>query len=357
MSRVCTPGGKANYSTPGSKLVLRADAPREDWLKMREQGTGGSDMSKIILGNYGGRLAVYYDKTGHAEELDESEPLYWGKALEDDLRDRFTRDTGLKVRSAGLHRSKVDPFAQVTVDGLVGCGGIAESKTHGFRAAADDWVDGSVSDHAELQVQWGMFVTGRDHAHVFALIHGQGFEFKHAVIERDDELIEIMRAANYDLWQNYILKGVPPTITAPSELDVVKHRFRVADLNPREVRLEDVDDVLTRLEEAKAKTKAAQDAEDLVAAEARLLIGDATKLIDPTRTVGKKAEPLKLASLANDGTFSEKAFRAQFEDPAELDGVTKFVEVLDMDAVKTKYADQYRKARARVLRINAKRKA
>jgi len=109
--------------------------------------------------------------------------------MEPVLRQVFTEDTGLVVHRRGLMRSKAHPFMQVSLDGNVGDGGIFESKTTNWRLK-DQWDDDQVSDHAEVQVQHGLAVTGRSHAHVVALIDGSNFQVRR--VERDDRFISLL---------------------------------------------------------------------------------------------------------------------------------------------------------------------
>lgn len=71
--------------------IACATESRAEWLRSRKGGIGASDVP-IILGatSYGSALEVYAQKCGDEpdpEELEETEPMLWGKLLEPAIRD------------------------------------------------------------------------------------------------------------------------------------------------------------------------------------------------------------------------------------------------------------------------------
>ncbi len=94
-------------------VTKTADLPREEWLKYRTQGIGGSDVS-IIAGINPFRSAhqLWLEKTGQAEpEETESEYAHFGTLLEPVVRKEFTRRTGIKVRQKHMLLQSVEyPF-------------------------------------------------------------------------------------------------------------------------------------------------------------------------------------------------------------------------------------------------------
>ena len=75
------------------------DLSREEWLKMRKEGLGGSDAGAVCgLNPYASPMSVYQDKTSPAISDQDNEPMRQGRDLEDYVARRFTEATGLKVR-------------------------------------------------------------------------------------------------------------------------------------------------------------------------------------------------------------------------------------------------------------------
>lgn len=336
-----------NYRTPGSTLVLPAKAPRELWLAERTKGVGGSDISAILgLNKWKSPYGVWCDKLGFAPEVKVNAAMRWGLLLESAMRTAFMEDTGLKVRSAGLHRSKERAYAQITVDGLVSDGGNFESKTL-QQWTADEWEDDQVSDHAELQVQWGMYVTGRDHSWVVGLIDGRDFRTRR--VERDEQLINIILDRVDIFWHENVLAQKAPAMTHVS-LEEVKSLYRLGvdeksrNLTPEElVALQQFD---VELKEAKAELKKWGTEEERLQAEIRAIIGDSQAVRDPAGELVK--------SLVNNGTFAAKRFLEDHPDLVEKYSVEK--RVFDPNLLKAAQPDLHTEYRARVLRDAPKKK-
>ncbi|WP_180967314.1 YqaJ viral recombinase family nuclease [Zhihengliuella halotolerans] len=331
-----------DFRTPNAKLVLRANAVQEDWLEARKQGIGGSDVSALVgLNKYSSAYDVWATKLGYAEDKRTTQAMRMGHLLEPVIRTLFTEDTGIRVRAAGLMRSKTHPFMQVTVDGLTPDGGIFEAKSStGWLSS--DWADDQVPDHAELQVQHGMAVTGRSHAWVCGLLDGRDFFVRR--VERDDALIETLTRLESDFWNHHVLTGQPPAVTDVS-LDGLKRDFAQATDTPALQPRAHVLELRERLADAKARIKDAEKDKAQVEAEFRMLFGEHNVLKDSAD--GETT----LATLNQNGTFAASRFQeAEPELWAELQ-VDK--PTLDVDRLKTEFPETYTKYRARVLRTPA----
>lgn len=322
------------WANPGADLVLRADAPRDQWLTARRLGIGGSDASVIAGVGYGSRYALWLDKTGRAPEERVTEQMRWGTLMEPVLRQVFTEDTGLVVHRRGLMRSKTHPFQQVSLDGNVGDGGIFESKTTNWRLA-DQWDDDQVADHAEVQVQHGLAVTGRSHAHVVALIDGSNFQVRR--VERDDHFISLLTEMEEEFWTRYVLGDKEPPVDAAA-LPAIKTRWSLVERDLTIADVELVAPLMADFRAAKAAIKTAQDHADLLEAQVRELIGAGEVLV---------AGGLAYATCVANGTFSSKRFAGEHPDLATaLTTKPSF----DLDRVKTEHPDLYAAFRSRVLR-------
>ena len=70
---------------------------REEWLKLRRTGIGGSDAGAICgLNPYSSPMTVYRDKTGDYLEDEDNESMRQGRDLEDYVARRFCEETGLR---------------------------------------------------------------------------------------------------------------------------------------------------------------------------------------------------------------------------------------------------------------------
>jgi putative phage-type endonuclease len=335
---------KPDYRTPGSRLILKASAPRREWLRARMQGLGGSDISAILgFSKYSDAYRVYLDKIADPDYVGDDD---WaannrfiraGKKLEPVFREMFTEDTGINIRMTGLHRSRDYPFMQVTVDGLTSDGGIFESKNTGY-FMGEEWEDGQVPDHAELQVQHGMAVTGRSHAWVTGFIGGN--DFRVVRVERDDTLIENLIELERKFWTENVLARREPALSHVS-LGYMKDRFGLADADSKIEQPKDVVESLkSKIESAKERIAEAAKEKDTAEAELRLL----AQHHDIITCDGKPYVTLKQNS-----TFSSSRFTQDHPDLAKE--LTVLKPVLDMDALKSEHPEIYTRYRARVLRF------
>jgi putative phage-type endonuclease len=230
MSQPETAGPSRNH--PALRLVETKDLPREDWLKLRKTGIGGSDAAAAIgLNPYMSPLELWLDKTGRDAGLakpnphDTTEPIYWGTLLEPIVAAAYTQQTGRRVRkvNAVLQHPSI-PFMLANLDReIVGVPGvqILECKTAG-EFGARLWREG-VPEYVQLQVQHQLAVTGKQAADVAALLCGQKLEVHR--IERDNELIARLIPLEAQFWQ-YVTSDTPPPADGSESADrALRHLY------------------------------------------------------------------------------------------------------------------------------------
>lgn len=254
-------------------LLLPASAPLERWRAERRNGIGASDLSAILgLNSYSDIHDVWMNKVLGAE-TPENDRMRLGRALEPFIRDKFIRDMNINVTECGLLESRAKPFLRYTPDGLTSDGGLFEAKSTAFWLAGD-WEEDQVADHAEVQVQGGMFVTGRSHAWVAAMIGGDPEKFEVRRVERDQEFIDFMVDAVETFWTEYVLARVEPPLTGAS-LDWVKREWEPVPDKAVNVR-DDGQALVRRLLAARHAESAAKRQGDTAEAQLRALVKDAT---------------------------------------------------------------------------------
>lgn len=91
---------------------------REEWLCRRREGIGGSDAGAILgVSPYKGPFAVWSEKMGNADTMEDSEAMRQGRDLEDYVARRFVEKTGRKVlREYGMLRSNAHPCMVANID-------------------------------------------------------------------------------------------------------------------------------------------------------------------------------------------------------------------------------------------------
>jgi putative phage-type endonuclease len=193
-------------------LTSTENLSRENWLKYRNLGIGGSDAAVVCgASKYKSPLELWQEKTGQKAPDDAGEAAYWGTKLESLVRDEFTLRSGIKVIPAKqILRSKDYPFMLANLDGVCRCPihgrCIFEAKTASAYKAGE-WEGASVPQEYVLQIQHYLCVTGFDGAYIAALIGGNSFQWK--FIKRDEELISMLIKYERSFWM-HVEDDVPP---------------------------------------------------------------------------------------------------------------------------------------------------
>lgn len=213
---------------------------RQEWLEKRKTGIGGSDCATVLgVSPWKTALELYYEKVGlvEPEDISNKESVKMGNMLEpvvyelfcennisDDLtspvRSRIVPYSGdgiLFLRHPDYDYMTASPDAMIhyedgTVEGV-------EFKTTSFRNA-DQWADGNVPYHYQLQCQHYMAVTGCKRWHIACLIGGQ--KYVQTVIERDEELITYIALKEKEFWDAVQNKIPPEWDGSDSAWDIIK---------------------------------------------------------------------------------------------------------------------------------------
>lgn len=200
------------------RLMTREEIRRNRvrWLRARQGGLGGSDAAAVLgLSPWASPLSVYAEKI-RTEVVDRQPSTYqqWGIRAEDMIARGMAKDKGVKLApSPGLlahpdRRWQMVTPDRLTVDKRGGTPyGVLEVKNvSGWKR--DDWPADEPPVHVVVQVQHGLDVLGYDVGFVAALLGGNNPRWYR--VERDDDLIRDMRAAEARFWRNHVTARVPP---------------------------------------------------------------------------------------------------------------------------------------------------
>lgn len=191
------------------KLVSTLGLLREEWLRYRKNGIGGSDAGAVCgLNPYSSPLQVYFDKTEEISDYD-NEAMRQGRDLEEYVARRFMEETGLKVRRANaIYYDEKRPYMLADADRLiVGENAGLECKTVS-PYSADQWQNGTIPIQYQIQCYHYMSVFQTDKWYIAALVFGKEFLIRE--IAYDAEIIENIRQMEQNFWSNHIEKRVPP---------------------------------------------------------------------------------------------------------------------------------------------------
>lgn len=192
------------------KLVSTAGMEKEEWLRYRKQGIGGSDAGAICgLNPYRTAMQVYYDKISDETEEFDNEAMRQGREFEDYVARRFTEATGKRVRRANyMFQDERNPWMLADVDRMmIGENAGLECKT-ASPYMADKWKDGKIPLSYQIQCYHYMSVCNADAWYLAVLIYGR--EFKYYKIERDEKLIADLVQIEKNFWENHVLKRILP---------------------------------------------------------------------------------------------------------------------------------------------------
>lgn len=194
-----------------NRLVHTSQLSHGEWLAYRKKGIGGSDAGAICgLNKYRSPISVYMDKTAeNVEEQEDNESMRQGRDLEQYVAARFSEATGKKVRKANaiFYLPEV-PYMIANVDRLiVGEDAGLECKT-ASAYAAEKWKNEKIPPEYEIQCHHYMAVTGASAWYIACVILGREFIWRK--IDRDPDVIEMLKQIETEFWTENVQKGRMP---------------------------------------------------------------------------------------------------------------------------------------------------
>lgn len=343
--------GRGRKVTPTGVLAATYDLPEAEWQALRRTGIGGSDVAALLgMDRYSSPYQLYLEKRGELGEQPMSDGLAraarWGHLHEPLMAAEFTRQTGFRTRRLGLIRHQDDPWRLANLDyRIVGCpdGPCGLELKNRSAWKRDEWgpsgdPDG-VPDKEALQTVHYLAVTGYRHFHVGVLINGNDDRWYR--MDWDDQLITDVVEMEGVFWKR-VLAGDPPDVDGSAAVTDL-----LATMWTSQAEAERVVDPLAAgglISSRQAiKEQIADLGSELAAVENQLKeqLGEKELAV----AVGGDAP---LYTWKQNGQFSEKRFRQANPDLAAK--YETHIPVLDRAAIQANHPDEYRAARARVLR-------
>jgi putative phage-type endonuclease len=238
----------------------------------RQKYLGGSDVAGILgISPWRTPLDVYLDKTEGRQPDDPAKAKIFsrGARMEPYVIDLLSEETGLVIARRGeRYRDPVHDFMAAEIDAEAESGENIEIKTVSpFKAQAwgEEQTD-AIPVHYTAQAMHGLMVTNRQ-ACVFGVLIG-GDDFRVYRVDRDDETIEAIRAAEVEFWDRIQRKDPPP-------LSAVSDVFRLFDKDNGAI-VEangDILDAYNELRQLRAQEKEACKAADELEDRIKLFMG------------------------------------------------------------------------------------
>ena len=193
------------------KRIPTLNMSHEDWLAERRKAIGGSDAASIIgLNQWSSPYTVWADKLGKLPAKEDNEAMRQGRDLEAYVAQRFTEQTGKKVRRENsiLHNHRF-PYAHANVDRMVvGEDAGLECKTTSA-LNLKSFKNGAYPDNYYVQCVHYMMVTGCQKWYLAVIVLNR--DFMVFEIERDEDEIKALARSEEEFWK-YVETQTPPMV-------------------------------------------------------------------------------------------------------------------------------------------------
>ncbi len=263
---------------------------REQFLKDRLSGLGGSDAAAVVgLNPWKSPMQVWMEKTG-LHTVEETEPMYWGTAMEPLLRDRLAdvmRDrTGAVVTVGQVNdclRLPGREFLLCHPDGILEAAGkkyLVELKTANDRMRVhygEPWSD-EVPEQYLVQCQHNLGVLSNGIKTCFLGVLFGNREFQVFEIQKHETLIDRLFEMETTFWQNYVLPQIaPPADGSESTAEMLK-RLYPKDTGIEVASTDEIDQVARQLAFVREKIKNLEEQEALSINQIKEFMKDAAVL-------------------------------------------------------------------------------
>ena len=205
------------------------DMSRDEWLEHRRKTIGGSEAACILgINPWTSPYSVWAEKLGKLPPRDDNEAMRQGRDLEFYVAQRFTEETGKKVRRENNILVNPDyPFAHANVDRMiVGEDAGLECKTTST-LNLKNFKNGAFPDTYYVQCVHYMMVTGCKKWYLAVLVLNKAFMVFE--IERDEAEIEALARSEADFWKLVESQTTPIADGSSSTTETINTIFPDAD--------------------------------------------------------------------------------------------------------------------------------
>lgn len=193
------------------KITKIKTKSHEEWKELRSHYIGGSDAAAVVgLNPFASAYSLWAEKTGRVPGFEGNLATEVGTYLEEFVAKKFEAETGKKVRRVNQSFFNSDyPWAIANIDReIVGEDAGLEIKTTSA-LNLKRFKGGEFPANYYCQCVHYLAVTGKKRWYLAVLIGNN--EFKWFTIERDEEEIAALMAAEEGFWQ-LVQEDTPPTL-------------------------------------------------------------------------------------------------------------------------------------------------
>jgi putative phage-type endonuclease len=262
--------------------IKRNEAEKAAWLEKRKHYVTGTDAGKLIgVSPWGGKFAVWLDKTGRAAPVVETPAMKAGKKFESAILQMYAEEMNCKLEH-------VDGYNLITCDKYPRLGASLDGWNHDLQIPVDAknikwknekwgdaWTD-QFPEYYKAQLQVQMMVTGATFAHLAVMFSGQDF-FIYSM-EYDEEMAQKILDATEEFWPYVERDKMPEADGSDEATEYIKSEFSRGDAATVKEPTEEILEALKGLQKAKLDEKDAQTRKAEFENRIKLFMGDATAI-------------------------------------------------------------------------------
>jgi len=261
---------------------------KEHWLNLRKEDVTSTEVAALFgLSPYMTEYELWHRKKEKSDvAFDVNQRMKWGSRLESAIAQGIAEDNDLQIRPMKEYIRLNDLRMGSSFDYSIDPKGILEIKNVDSLAFKNGWsVDGDnieAPHHIELQVQYQLAVSGRDHAIIGAFIGGNNVVLIRR--EPDAEIIESMREKVFNFWAS-IEKNKAPNPDFTKDAEFIKKVYNMAKQGAVVEADARVKELAKEYHLLGQQAKILDGQREACKAEMLTLIGDAEKVIGDTFTI------------------------------------------------------------------------
>lgn len=262
--------------------TTKTETEKAAWLEKRKHYITGTDAGKLIgVSPWGGKFAVWLDKTGRAAPVVETPAMKAGKKFESAILQTYAEEMNCKLEL-------VDGYNLVTCDKYPRLGASLDGWNHDLKIPVDAknirwknekwgdaWTD-QFPEYYKAQLQVQMMVTGATFAHLAVMFSGQDF-FIYSM-EYDEEMAQKILDATEEFWPYVENDQMPEADGSDEATEYIKSEFARGDAAAVKDPTEEILEALKGLQKAKLDEKDALDRKTEFENRIKLYMGDATAI-------------------------------------------------------------------------------
>ena len=208
------------------KPIILKPKSHAEWLKMREDGIGASEVAAVIgLSPWDSPFSLWLKKTGQVPPTEETVAMHLGHLLEPVIAQLWEEETGWKVIKSSakdiIYQDPEHPWRKVTPDRLAQevnpKTGRKSKCLLEFKSTSQDFDPEDLPPYYVAQCQYQMHVTGIHVDYLCWLTNGR--YYNHARLEYDKEFAEFIVSRVDEFYLENVKGNKEPELISVADWD------------------------------------------------------------------------------------------------------------------------------------------